>query len=111
MKQKHEQTVVAGTAILAVAFLFIMTATEGKYWGPSEMDEYIITITEGEGQSYLDAETPTGMVSKGVTTTFLKRDCMERGTCYPTERCKTVDQGYVINKGHKVAKASVMVCP
>lgn len=111
MKQKHEQTIVAGTAILALAFLFIMTATEGKYWGPSEVDEYIIKITEGEGQSYLDTETPTGMAARGTRSPFLKQDCTKNDICYPTEGCKTVDQGYVITSGHKVAKASVMVCP
>ena len=111
MKQKNESSCVAGTAILAVAFLFIMTATEGKYWGPSEMDEYIITITEGEGQSYLDTETPTGMAARGTRSPFLKQDCTKTNTCYPTEGCTTVDNGYVISNGHKVAKASVMVCP
>lgn len=111
MKKPDEQTVVAGTAILAVAFLFIMTATEGKYWGPSEMDEYIITITEGEGQSYLDAETPTGMATRGASTPFLKQDCTKNDMCYPTEGCEVVDNGYVMNNGRLVAKASVMVCP
>lgn len=111
MKKSDEYTWVAGTAIFALAFLFIMTATEGEYWGPSEIDEYIITITEGEEQSYLDPETPTGMAARGTRSPFLKQDCTKTDTCYPTEGCKTVDQGYVITSGHKVAKASVMVCP
>ena len=110
MKKSNEHTLVAGVAIVALAFLFIMTATKGKYWGSSEIDEYIIMITEGEELSYLDTDTPTGMVSKGVTTTFLKRDCMERSNCYPTESCEVVDNGYVMNNGRLVAKASFVVC-
>lgn len=112
MRKKHEPAIIAGTAILALAFLFVMTATKGEYWGSSEMDEYIIKITEGEEQSYLNSETPTAMVINKVSgsSAFLRRDCEKRGTCYAPESCTVVDQGYVISGGRKIAKASVVKC-
>lgn len=109
-KKVNEGTIIAGTALVALTFLFLMTATEGKYWGKNEMDHYIIKITEGEDKSYLDTDTPTAMVTVGGRSPFLKRDCIARGTCYDPDLCTVVDQGYVINKGRKVAKASLVVC-
>ena len=111
-KNVNEATVIAGTALVAFTFLFVMTATEGKYWGKNEMDHYIIRITEGEDKAYLDSNTPTAMVINKVSgsSSFLRRDCVERGTCYDPDVCTVVDQGYVINNGRKVAKASLVTC-
>ena len=111
MKKLNEHTIVAGVAIIGIALLFVMTATSGKYFGQNNMDQYIITITEGENQSYLDSDTPTAMIiSKIASSPFLRRDCKERGTCYNPETCTVVDNGYVMNNGHLVAKASVVKC-
>lgn len=111
-KKVNEATVIAGTALVAFTFLFLMTATEGEYWGKNEMDHYIIRITEGEDKAYLDSSTPTAMVINKVSgsSSFLRRDCVARGTCYDPDLCTVVDQGYVINNGRKVAKASLVVC-
>lgn len=111
MKMKNEHTLVAGFAIIGIAVMFVMTATQGKYWGNEEIDHYIIKITEGEEESYLNSETPTAMIiSKFATSPFLSRNCLQRGTCDTKETCTVVDEGYVISKGKKVAKASVMEC-
>ncbi|MEK6920741.1 MAG: hypothetical protein AABX82_02570 [Nanoarchaeota archaeon] len=111
-KRVNEATIIAGTALVAFTFLFMMTATEGKYWGKNEMDHYIIRITEGKDKAYLNSNTPTAMVINKVSgsSSFLRRDCVARGTCYDPDVCTVVDEGYVINKGRKVAKASLVVC-
>lgn len=111
-KKIHTETVTAGFAILAFAFLFVMTATEGKYWGSSEMDEYIIKMTEGEEQSYLDSGTPTAMVINKFSGSdpFLKRDCKARGTCLEQDVCTVAEQGYVMNNGRMVARVTYMSC-
>src|SRR3989339_1965796 len=89
-KQLHTETITAGFAILAFIFLFIMTATEGKYWGSNEMDEYIIKITEGEDQSYLDSKTPTAMVINKLSA--------------EEDICTIAEQGYIISHGRKIAQ-------
>ena len=111
-KKIHAETVTAGFAILAFAFLFVMTATEGKYWGSNEMDEYIIKITEGEEQSYLDSKTPTAMVINKLSGSdpFLKRDCQARGTCLEQDVCTVAEQGYVMSHGRMVARVTYMSC-
>ncbi len=111
-KKIHAETVTAGFAILAFAFLFVMTATEGKYWGSSEIDDYIIKITEGEEQSYLDSKTPTAMVINKFSGSdpFLKRDCKARGTCLEQDICTVAEQGYVMNHGRMVARVTYMTC-
>ena len=111
-KKIHAETVTAGFAILAFAFLFVMTATEGKYWGSNEMDEYIIKITEGEEQSYLDSKTPTAMVINKMSGSdpFLKRDCQARGTCLEQDVCTVAEQGYVVSHGRMVARVTYMTC-
>ncbi len=111
-KNVNEGTIIAGTALVAFTFLFLMTATEGKYWGKNEMDHYIIQITEGEDKAYLDSSTPTAMVINKVSgsSSFLRRDCVARGTCYDPDVCTVVDEGYVINNGRKVAKVTYVTC-
>ncbi len=111
-KKIHAETVTAGFAILAFAFLFVMTATEGKYWGAGEMDEYIIKITQGEEQSYLDSNTPTAMVINKLSGSnpFLKRDCKARGTCLEQDVCTVAEHGYVISHGRAVARVTYMSC-
>jgi hypothetical protein len=111
-KKVHAETITAGFAILAFTFLFVMTATQGKYWGSNEMDEYIIKITEGEEQSYLDSSTPTAMVINKMSGSdpFLKRDCKARGTCLEQDVCTVAEQGYVISHGRTVARVTYMNC-
>lgn len=111
-KKVHAETVTAGFAILAFAFLFVMTATEGKYWGSNEMDEYIVKITQGEEQSYLDSDTPTAMVINKFSGSdpFLKRDCKARGTCLEQDVCTVAQQGYVVSHGRTVARVTYMTC-
>ena len=112
MKTRHQSTLVAGAALLAFLFLFLMTATKGKYLGSSEMDEYIIIITEGEHNSYLSSKTPTAMMINKLegSSAFLKRECLKRGTCYSQKSCTAADEGYIISKGQKIAKASLVRC-
>lgn len=109
---KSEYPLVSAIAILGMTLMFIMTATEGKYWGSNEMDEYIIKITEGEEQSYLDSETPTAMVINKFSGSdpFLKRDCRARGTCIEQDICTVAKQGYVMNHGRMVARVTYMSC-
>ena len=105
-KKIHGETITAGFAILTFTFLFVMTATEGKYWGSNEMDEDIIKITEGEEQSYLDSDTPTAM----AISPFLKRDCQARGTCLEQDVCTVAEQEYVMSHGRMVARVTYMSC-
>ncbi len=90
--------------------MFLMTATQGKYWGKNEMDQYIVKITEGEDQAYLNSDTPTALVvARFAVDPFLNRNCLQRGTC-KQEICTTEENGYVYTNGHKVAKASATTC-
>lgn len=102
----HTTTWVAGSAILALAFLFIMTASQGKYWETNVMETYIIQITEGTDEAYLDSSTPTAMAVNQGNINAYKRVA---GVAY-TEDCPVVDTGYIVVHGQKVAKAIVQDC-
>lgn len=110
MKEAHEHTFVAALAIIGIGFMFLMTATQGKYWGKNEMDQYIVKITEGDNQAYLESDTPTALViAQFAVDPFLNRNCLQRGTC-KQEVCTVEENGYVYTNGHKVAKASATTC-
>ncbi len=110
MREEDQHTFIAAVAILGIGFMFLMTATEGKYWGKNDMDQYIVKITDGEDQAYLASDTPTALViARFAVDPFLNRNCLQRGTC-KQDVCTVEENGYVIVDGHKIPKASAMKC-
>jgi len=99
-----EITIVASVAILAIVFLFTMTATSGEYLGANEISDYIIMVTDGEDGAYLNSETPTAMV--------INRDIFvdRSGEPKTITVCKDEEQIYVVDGGRKVKKASSYNC-
>ncbi|MFA6887930.1 MAG: hypothetical protein WC254_00355 [Candidatus Woesearchaeota archaeon] len=94
------------TAFIAITFLFIMTASQGKYWGKTEMETYIIQITEGTDETFLDSSTPTAMV---VNQRYINPYMKNTKTTYTTD-CPFIGEGYVVNNGKKIAKVIVEDC-
>ena len=110
MKEETQHTLIATVAILGIGFMFLMTASSGKYWGKNDMDQYIVKITNGEDQAYLTSDTPTALViARFGVDPFLNRNCLQRGTC-KQDICTVEENGYVIVDGHKIPKASAMKC-
>ncbi|PIN80036.1 hypothetical protein COV16_01540 [Candidatus Woesearchaeota archaeon CG10_big_fil_rev_8_21_14_0_10_34_8] len=99
MKDINHTTGIAVAALIAMAFLFVMTATQGEYWGANDISDYIVTVTEGEDESYLDSSTPTAMVSVNQEA-FIDRE----GSIQTVEVCE--DAGYVIADGQKIQKVA-----
>lgn len=102
-----QQTFVAAVALLSMLFLSVMTAESGKYWGNNEVDSYIIKITEGKEQSYLDMKTPTAMTVRAIGEQIY---VCENDKCPEREVCTVAENGYVITEGRKVAKAAFLEC-
>lgn len=105
----HTTTWVASSALIILAFLFVMTASQGKYWGTNEMETYIIRITEGTDEAYLDYSTPTAMAVKVLNQGDINPHMRIAGVTYKQE-CPVVESRYVINNGRKVAKVIVEDC-
>jgi hypothetical protein len=103
--ESENPTVVGIVAVLALAFLFVMTATEGDYWGANEVEDYIVMITEGDDNSYLDMNSPTAMVSI-TQEAFIVRE----GETATMLVCEPSEEKYVIADGQKILKASSMTC-
>jgi len=103
----RQHTITAATALLAMLFLFVLTAESGNYWGNNEMDQYIIKITEGNEEAYLDSSTPTAMVVRGIGEGQFICSGEE---CPAREVCTVAENGYVITEGRKVAKAAFVTC-
>lgn len=100
------ETKVTMSAVLALCFLFVMTAAQGKYWGNDAMETYIIQITEGTDNAYLDSSTPTAMaVNQGDINPHMR----VAGVSY-TQECPVVEEQYIVNNGRKVAKVIVEDC-
>ncbi len=101
------ETKVTISAVLGLCFLFVMTASQGKYWGANEMETYIIRITEGTDEAYLDYSTPTAMVvnHQGDINAYMKVAGVPH-----TQDCPVVERGYVVNNGRKVAKVIIEDC-
>ncbi len=106
IKMKNNEKKVTISAILALCFLFIMTATQGKYWGDNTMETYIIQITEGSDETYLDSSTPTAMV---VNQGDINPNIRVAGVPYAQD-CPIIEEQYVINNGRKVAKVIIEDC-
>lgn len=103
------ETKVTISAVLGLCFLFVMTASQGKYWGANEMETYIIRITEGTDEAYLDYSTPTAMAVKVLNQGDINPHMRIAGVTYKQE-CPVVDTGYIVVHGQKVAKAIVEDC-
>jgi hypothetical protein len=99
MKKLNHEMSVSSAALLALVFLFVMTATEGPYWGNASIEDSIIMIPEEEEQTNIEGEALTGMtiVRKQIHGLYKK------GVKTPVTVCEGTE--YVISDGEKIPKA------
>ncbi len=99
MKKLNHEITVTSAALLALAFLFVMTATEGPYWGKADVENSIVMIQEGEKQTDIGGEALTGMamVRRQIHSLY------KEGTKIPVTVCEETE--YIISAGEKIPKA------
>ncbi len=98
MKQKQQEFTVTSAALLALAFLFVMTATEGPYWGEADVEDSIVMIqVKEQGQSESDTLTGMAMVRRQIHSLY------KEGQKIPVTVCEETE--YVVSNGKKVPKA------
>lgn len=97
MKKTQHEFTVTSAALLALAFLFVMTATEGPYWGEADVKDSIVMIQEKEqGQSESDILTGMTIIRRQIHSLYKEGQKIPVTTCEETE--------YIISNGKKIPK-------